>query len=88
MKVENMISSRSGNKVANQFIVSGDNGKRYFQSYDTIIAVIENGEVTLDESKWNYSNTTSRYRSQFLGENTAETKKKINAEIYKMAELN
>ncbi|KKN75879.1 hypothetical protein LCGC14_0375870 [marine sediment metagenome] len=36
MKVENMTSS-NGNKVANQFIVTADEGQ-YFQSYKSIIA--------------------------------------------------
>lgn len=86
MKVSNFESS-NGNKVANQFlIVDGD--KRIFQSYDSIIAIKEDGKVTLDENYWNYSKTTSKYRNQFLGETTEETRRKIESGVYKLANLN
>lgn len=86
MKVSN-IYSNSGNPIANQFeIVDGD--KRYFQSYDSIIAVIENLKVTLDEYYWNYSTTTGKYRNIFLGEDRKATEKKIKDGTYKLANLN
>ena len=89
MKVRNMISV-SGNAVANQFIVETDEGT-YFQSYDTII-VFEpcsgGGKTQLDVHKWDYSVTTGKYRNQFLGENIAETRKKIRAGIYELVDLN
>lgn len=86
MKVINMTSKR-GNKVANQFIIR-ENGKEIFQSYDSIIAIRDNTGITLDERYWDYSKTTGIYRNQFLGENKAETQKKINQGIYKLANLN
>lgn len=86
MKVQNLTST-NGNKVANQFEII-DGNKRIFQSYNSVICVVENGIVTLDEYYWNYSVTTSKYRNIFLGESTKETKKKINAGIYKLANLN
>lgn len=83
-----MNSPKSGNPVANQFTIQTEEGV-YFQSYWTIIAFRANdGTITLDEQDWNYSRTTAKYRSAFLGENTAETRKKINKGIYKTAELN
>lgn len=86
MKVINMTSKR-GNKVANQFIIY-KNGKEIFQSYNSIIAIRDNTGITLDERYWDYSKTTGLYRNQFLGESKAETQKKIDQGIYKLANLN
>ena len=86
--VRNMISN-SGNKVANQFIIHTKTAT-YFQSYRTIIAkkLASNGKVFLDKSGWNYSVTTGKYRNQFLDENIAETRKKIESGEYKLKDLN
>lgn len=86
MNVKNMMSTQ-GNKVPNQFIIR-DNGKTFFQSYDSIIACKENGQITLDQNYWDYSRTTGKYRNMFLNENTAETRKKIANGTYKLADLN
>ena len=64
VKVRNLETSR-GNSAANQFVINVD-GKRIFQSYDSIIAVeYEDGRIELGED-WNYSRTTSKFRNQFL----------------------
>lgn len=87
MKVRNLESSR-GNTVPNQFVIRTEDG-RFFQSYDSIICFIPyDGKVLLDEKTWNYSRTTSKYRSQFLGECTNETKKKIEDGTYILTNLN
>lgn len=90
MKVENMTSS-NGNKIANQFIIREKN-VIVFQSYNSVICkeVTENGKkvVYLDETYWDYSNTTGKYRNIFLGENKAETQKKIDSGIYILTNLN
>lgn len=92
MKVSNF-ESPNGNNVANQFLIESPE-KTIFQSYDKIIAVKEWDKenfcekITLDEKYWNYSKTTSKYRSDFLGESTKETRSKINQGIYKLANLN
>jgi len=89
IKVENMESSK-GNTIANQFRIITDEGI-YFQSYASVIAFIPRANpnaVELDEHYWNYSRTTSKYRSIFLGESTAETKAKINSGDYKLTNLN
>jgi len=84
-----MTSPRSGNPVANQFIIHDDNGNTFFQSYDSVIVKINaNGIVTLDEDTWDYSVTTTKYRNEFLRENTAETRKKIKSGEYLLANLN
>lgn len=92
-RVTNMPSYKgTGDAVANQFVITIDTEKgvkRIFQSYNTIIAVKdEDGKITLDENSWDYSITTSHYRNRFLNENTAETRRKINSGVYKLADLN
>mgnify|MGYP003122524050 FL=1 len=98
MKVQNM-TSRAGNKVANQFIITDDKGNEYFQSYRSIIAkkdyndhsdqVGQGGvKIYLDEKYWNYSNTTSKYRNDFLDEGIAVTRSKIKSGEYILTDLN
>jgi hypothetical protein len=86
MKVSNMYSTRTNNKVANQFVIKGNNAT-YFQSYNSIIVKIEDGKTYLDEYYWNYSRTTSKYRSSFLMENTKETEKKIKEGLLNTVEV-
>jgi hypothetical protein len=83
MKVSNL----NGNK--NQFIYTDNEGTVIFQSYNSIIAKLDNkGNVILDSYYWNYSPTTSKYRNIFLEETTKETEAKIKAGIYKLENLN
>ena len=103
MKVENMTSA-SGNKIANQFIVEGATIRLSyknkssliegvaFQSYDSII-VLKAGrhhdrQIFLDKNTWDYSTTTGKYRNQFLGEDKKTTQNKIDSGEYKLANLN
>ena len=74
--------------VKNQFLIHAESGV-YFQSYNTIIAFIDNeGKITLDEDKWDYSATTSKYRNKFTGLTTQETKSKIKYGLIQLADLN
>lgn len=88
MKVSSTLSY-NGNKVANQFVIENGN-KTVFQSYNTIIAIKENGKVILDSNALEYSNTTLKYLKQFL--NTNESKKslyeKIESGFYTTSDLN
>lgn len=88
MKVSNLESSK-GNKIANQFEIRTSQGV-YFQSYNSIICFIPNGgfHIQLDKKYWDYSKTTSKYRSIFLGETTKETQKKIDSGEYILTDLN
>ena len=86
IRIENMMSC-NGNFVPNQFIIYVD-GKEHFQSYNSIIAVKENGRVTLDCHYWDYSRTTGKYRNLFLGESIEETRRKIRSGEYSLANLN
>lgn len=83
----NMKSSR-GNKVPNQFIIWTDE-EQFFQSYQTIIGKRDNeGNVFLDQNKWDYSVTTSKYRNQWLSMNTKEIKKGIDDGTIQLINLN
>jgi len=86
-KVKNMTSTK-GNFVPNQFVIYTSKGK-YFQSYNSIIALIDNSNnVFLDSYYWNYSRTTAKYRNIFLDELTPETKGKIKSGEHKLVDLN
>lgn len=88
MKVQNLESNK-GNTTANQFEIIAPEG-RYFQSYRSIIAFIPNnrGKIQLDETYWDYSKTTGKYRNIFLGEDKKETERKIKSGEYELANLN
>jgi len=87
MKVENITSS-NGNKIANQFIIYGNNSDVYFQSYKSIIVKMNDDEVQLDQKYWNYSNTTGKYRNIFLNETIKDTRAKIKNGTYILTDLN
>ena len=87
-KVENMRSPRSNKEIANQYIITLQNGITIFQSYNSIICIKADGETYLDFDKWNYSNTTARYRKLFLNEDTKTTRDKIDRGIYGCVYLN
>jgi len=92
MKTENMTST-NGNKVANQFIITDDNGNTFFQSYSSVIVKIpmfdnDDSKIQLDQKYWNYSNTTGKYRNIFLNETIKDTRKKIKSGEYKLVDLN
>jgi len=89
IKVSNMVTS-SGRAAPNQFEITIPGVGTGFQSYSTLIAIklIPSGKVILDNNRWDYSNTTGKYRNQFLGEGIAETKKKIESGEYTLDELN
>lgn len=89
VKVSNLCSpSWKGRKVPNQFEIKTEDG-RYFQSYNSVIAFIDNrGQVYLDPVYWNYSVTTGKYRNVFLGEKKDDTQRKLDNGIYKFKDLN
>lgn len=92
INVSNLESPRSGNLVANQYLIETD--KHFiFQSYNTIIAKKERGflgKVILDPYFWNYSRTTLKYLKQFLGKNISskEIEQRIKNGTYKTRNLN
>jgi len=90
-QITNLQSPRSGNPVANQFLISTDK-YNIFKSYETIIAKEDRDtkKITLDKNSWNYSATTLRYLKVFLG--TSKSKKELEEDIkqgiYKLSNLN
>lgn len=85
MKVSNMVS-KSGNKVANQFIIT-DGNTEYFQSYKTIVAKCENGKIIIDSGN-PFSKTTSKYLYSFLSTNREMFNANVKSGQYGIADLN
>ena len=69
----NLCSPRSYRPVANQYELKHENG-RAFQSYDSLIAVRMDGVLYLTDDH-DYSNTTSKYATEWTGRNTKERRK-------------
>lgn len=87
MKVSNMVSSK-GNKVANQFIIQDDDcNVSYFQSYNTMIAMVSDDGKFIDY-QWQYSRTTSKYLYQFLGMNRKQIETGIKDGSITVTDLN
>ena len=98
MKVENM-KNNNNNIVKNQFIITDDN-RRYFQSYNSIIVMIENTPwlsganltddfiVYIDPDYYDYSKTTTRYRNIFLGIDNDTFNKNLKDNKYTFKSLN
>lgn len=63
-----MRSSKTGNGVANQYVIETDNGETIFQSYATTILLWnrKNDAIEIDEYAFHYSRTTSKYLRLFL----------------------
>ena len=90
IRVRNMTSPRSGNDVANQYIIQAK-GYNIFQSYSSTIAIecVKSGTTYLDENKWDYSKTTMKYLNMFLGtSNKADITLGIENGRYALKELN
>lgn len=89
MIVQNMVN-QNGNKVANQFIITFPENVTVFKSYDTVIAISNNGKFVLDSNALEYSATTTKYLKLFLGTN--ESKKQLQDRItsgfYQAVDLN
>lgn len=87
-KVSNM-QGRSGRDVANQFVITTDEGQ-VFQSYNSVIAIKyrDARPIELDELYWDYSRTTGKYRNEFLGEDKKTTAAKIKSGEYILKNLN
>ena len=58
--------------------------KKYFQSYGTLVAMVNNGKVTLNINYWDYSKTTAAYRNRFLGVKNNECHKKVESGEFKL----
>lgn len=78
------LTSKFGNPApATQQVIRQDDGE-LFTSYSAQIAKkFNDGSVELYEA-WDFSQTTATYRNQFLGENKAQTQKKIDDGTYRL----
>lgn len=89
--------SRSGHSVPNQILIKYSTPTkeiRLFQSYGVIIVRSTLNKKTykrtveLSRNYWDYSRTTARYRTQFLGVDTKQVKKNLKNGVYLLASLN
>ncbi len=87
MKVTQFTNSR-GNPQADHFVINDGKGKLFFQSYKSIIAMVEGINVTLDAETWDYSTTTAKHRNHFLNMTTKEIKAQIETGEIILADLN
>lgn len=78
MFVSNMRSTRTGNEVANQFVLFFSNAT-VFQSYRTIIAMRDNTGKLWVTPDWEASKTTMKYFKEFA--NTTASAKEIRQRI-------
>ena len=80
MKIENL---------ANNQIVINEGNKSTFNSYGVNVAKKIDGRTTLDSKYWNYSQTTIKYLSRFLGGVCKkEIEKGIKEGVYLLENLN
>lgn len=82
--IEQMETIHHGGR--HHFIITVEN-KRYFQSYGSLIAVVNNGKVTLNRYLWNYSKTTVAYLNRFLGITNKESLEKRSSGEYKFRKM-
>lgn len=92
--VEQM-TSRSGNVVPNQTILSDMTG-RTFVSYGSKIVYQSKDrasdglplEIIVDETYWDYSRTTGKYRNEFMNMGVQEVRNYIKEGRIKLGNLN
>ena len=79
LKVKNMVSTRSGRVVANQFDIIADNGgvigEYAFQSYDSLCASLKRTESGLYKLKIYRDGYYSRTKAKYLREWVIERRK-------------
>ena len=88
------MTSRGGNDLANQLIMSDPHGET-FVSYGSKIAYRSHKqfgkrgeEIILDEYYWDYSRTTGKYRNEFLGFGVDECRRRIKEGLIVLKNLN
>jgi len=75
--------------LANNQIIINEGNKSVFNSYGINVAQKVNGQITLDEKYWDYSRTTIKYLSLFLGEASKKfIEKGIKEGVYLLDNLN
>ena len=92
--VENM-TSRNGKPIPNQVILSESLGDT-FVSYGTKIVyqstrISKDGlpkDIIVDETNWDYSRTTGKYRNEFMGMGVQDVRDHIKDGRIKVGDLN
>ncbi len=92
--VEQM-TSRSGNVVPNQVIISDIEGKTFVSYGSKIVFLSRNNgsdglplEIVVDETYWDYSRTTGKYRNEFMNMGVQEVRNHIKTGRIKVGNLN
>lgn len=65
MRITQLVNDKD-KPVANHFVISFNVGVDYLQSYDSIVAKVEEGLPTTLGRDWDYSPTTLRHVKTFL----------------------
>lgn len=88
MKVSPVLNE-FGKVVKNQYSFN-HKGSRFFQSYDNIVARVDqnNGAIQLDEKYYDASKTTAKYRNIFLNMSTSKIRTGIEDGSIKVVNLN
>lgn len=71
----------------NAFIIYDDN-VQYLQSYDVIVAKIENELITLDSKYYDYSRTTMKHINNFLSMDFKDIRRRIIEQTINLDNLN
>ena len=83
------MTTHGGNPAAEQRIIVDGEGNRTFQSFNSLIATKDrHGKVTLDETYWDYSRTTTKYLRQFINDSSINIRQAIDQGQFKLANLN
>ncbi len=85
VKIYPVMSTRSGKVAANQYEIYTSDG-RFFQSYSTVCAKIDQSGQVYIRSGQPQSVTTARYLYQFLGDDKKVFDEKIKNGEYKVVE--
>lgn len=85
MSEKDYLTTPAGNPNATQEVFTYSNRQEFYSYGSLVVTKYVNGKVQLHKH-WNASQTTAKYRNQFLGENLAETRRKIADGTYELDE--
>ena len=80
------LANASINHIAANHTTLSIGGFTALYSYNSLIVVIEPSEQVLLGAHWEFSKTTSKFRSQFLNEPTLITEARLLSGEYKLLE--
>lgn len=72
------LTGRTGEAVGNQFAIrDSENGKSYFQSYNSLVALWDGKKLTVGKD-YDYSKTTAKYLKQWIDEEAWTVRRTLN----------